>query len=174
MKKLFQNKSLNLAMLGLATIPAVAQKTEAKQTRPNVLFIAVDDLKPIIAAYGDKMAITPGMDRLANEGMAFQNCYVQQAISGATRASCLTGMRPDKTKVWDLITNFRQVNTNAVTIPEYFIKNGYETAAVGKIYHVGSAGPGHDAPSWSTPWINDKAETYVNFVPEKGDRKSVV
>ena len=174
MKKLFQNRSLNLAMLGLATMPVAAQKQEAKQTRPNVLFIAVDDLKPLIAAYGDKIAITPGMDRLANEGMAFQNCYVQQAISGATRASCLTGMRPDKTKVWDLITNFRQVNTNAVSIPEYFIKNGYETAAVGKIYHVGSAGPGHDAESWSTPWINDKAETYVNFVPEKGKKGPAV
>ena len=136
MKKIIQNSSLNLALLSLATIPTLAQKSETKQSKPNVLFIAVDDLKPLIAAYGDKMAITPGMDRLANEGTAFQNCYVQQAISGATRASCLTGMRPDKTKVWDLITDFRQVNTNAVSMPEYFMKNGYETAAVGKIYHV--------------------------------------
>lgn len=107
MKKLIQNSGMSLALLGLVTVPAMAQKSEAKPTRPNVLFIPVDDLKPLISAYGDKMAITPGMDRLAREGMAFQNCYVQQAISGATRASCLTGMRPDKTKVWDLVTNFR-------------------------------------------------------------------
>lgn len=170
MKKLIQNSSLNLALLGLATMPAVAQQTETRQAKPNVLFIAVDDLKPLIAAYGDKISITPGMDRLANEGMAFQNCYVQQAISGATRASCLTGMRPDKTKVWDLVTNFRQVNSNAVSLMEYFLKNGYETAGTGKIFHVGSAGPGHDAPSWSIPWINDKAPTYVNFTPEKGKK----
>ena len=141
MKKLIQNSGMSLALLGLVTVPAMAQKSESKPTRPNVLFIPVDDLKPLISAYGDKMAITPGMDRLAREGMAFQNCYVQQAISGATRASCLTGMRPDKTKVWDLVTNFRQVNPNAVSLPEYFKKNGYETAATGKIYHEGSAGP---------------------------------
>jgi len=170
MKQLIQNTSFNLALLGLAAMPAAAQKSGTKQSHPNVLFIAVDDLKPLIAAYGEKMVITPGLDRLAKEGMAFQNCYVQQAISGATRASCLTGMRPDKTKVWDLETNFRQVNTKAVSLPEYFIKNGYETAAVGKIYHEGSEGSGHDAPSWSTPWVNDKTETYANYVPQIGER----
>lgn len=170
MKQIIKSRSFNFALLGLATLPAMAQKQEAMQTRPNILFIAVDDLKPLIAAYGDKMAITPGLDRLANEGMAFQNCYVQQAISGATRASCLTGMRPDKSKVWDLETNFRQVNSNVMSMPEYFIKNGYETAAVGKIYHQGSEGPGHDAASWSTPWVNDKTAPYANIVPQKGTR----
>ena len=161
---------MSLALLSLATIPAMAQKSEAKPTRPNVLFIPVDDLKPLIEAYGDKMAITPGMDRLVKEGITFMNGYVQQAISAATRASCLTGMRPDKTKVWDLVTDFRQVNPNAVSIPEYFRNNGYETAATGKVYHEGSAGPGHDAPSWSIPYVKDNATTYVNFKPEKGKK----
>jgi iduronate 2-sulfatase len=172
MKKMFQSKSFNLAMLSLATMPMMAQKADAKH--PNVLFIPVDDLKPLIAAYGDKMSITPGMDRLAREGMAFQNCYVQQAISGATRASLLTGMRPDKTKVWDLVTDFRQVNSNAVSLMEYFKNNGYETAGTGKIFHEGSAGPGHDAPSWSIPWVNDKAPAYANFEPEKGKKGPAV
>jgi len=170
MKKTAYNHAINFALLGLAILPTVSQAKEEVKQKPNILFIAVDDLKPLIAAYGDKQAITPGMDRLAKEGMAFQNCYVQQAISGATRASCLTGMRPDKTRVWDLVTDFRQVNPNAVSMPEYFIKNGYETAAVGKIYHMGSTGPGHDAPSWTLPYVNDKAETYVNFTPEKGKK----
>lgn len=170
MKKLIKSQGLNFALMGLATMPAMAQKNEAKTQKPNILFIAVDDLKPLIAAYGDKNAKTPAMDRLANEGYAFQNCYVQQAISGATRASCLTGMRPDKTRVWDLVTDFRQVNPNAVSMPEYFIKNGYETAAVGKIYHMGSTGPGHDAPSWSIPYVNVKVATYVNSTPEKGKK----
>ncbi len=168
MKKLFNNKSLNLAMLSLATMPMVAQKADVKH--PNVLFIPVDDLKPLIEAYGDKMSITPGMDRLAREGMAFQNCYVQQAVSGPTRASLLTGMRPDKTKVWDLETDFRNVNSNAVSLMEYFKNNGYETTGTGKIFHEGSVGPGHDMPSWSIPWTNDKAETYASFIPEKGKR----
>jgi arylsulfatase A-like enzyme len=168
MVKLIQNKNLSIVLLGLATMPALAQKQEVKQTRPNVLFIAVDDLKPLIAAYGDKMAITPGMDRLASEGMAFQNCYVQQALSGPSRASLMTGMRPDKTKVWDLSKDFRQINSNAVSIPEYFIKNGYVTAGVGKIYHESSAGVGHDAPSWTIPWISGGAPAYINYTPQKG------
>jgi iduronate 2-sulfatase len=170
MKKLIQSQGLNFALIGLATMPALAQKVETKPQKPNILFIAVDDLKPIMAAYGDNIAKTPGLDRLAKEGFAFKNCYVQQAISGATRASIMTGMRPDKTRVWDLVTDFRQVNPNAVSISQHFVKNGYESAATGKIYHMGSAGPGHDAPSWTMPYVTAKAITYVNSNPEKGKK----
>ncbi|MCX6327466.1 MAG: sulfatase [Bacteroidia bacterium] len=133
----------------------------AQEKKLNVLFIAVDDLKPLVSAYGDKHAKTPGMDRLAKEGIVFQNTYCQQAISGATRASLLTGMYPDKTRVWDLITDFRQVNPNAVSLPQYFKSNGYETAGMGKIYHMGSTGPGHDAPSWSIPYRDAKTDKYA-------------
>jgi len=167
--KLLYTGSFNLALLSLATMPAIAQNTSVAQP-PNVLFIAVDDLKPLIAAYGDTISITPGLDRLAREGATFQNCYVQQAISGPSRASVLTGMRPDKTKVRDLQTDFRQVNPNAMSIMEYFVKNGYETAGTGKIFHEGSTGQGHDAPSWSIPWVYDNAPTYVNFTAEKGKK----
>ncbi len=162
MKRFIQNSSIILASLGLATLQTVAAGTkDASKAKPNILFIAVDDLKPLIRAYGDRIAITPGMDRLAREGMTFQNCYVQQAVCGPTRASILTGMRPDKTKVWDLDTDFRQVNPNAVSIPEYFIRNGYESAGVGKIYHESSIGKGHDAPSWSIPWVPVNVPNYV-------------
>lgn len=129
--------------------------------KKNILFIAVDDLKPLVSAYGDKHARTPGMDRLAREGIVFQNTYCQQAISAATRASLLTGLYPDKTRVWDLVTDFRQVNPNAVSLPQYFKSMGYETAAMGKIYHVSSAGPGHDAPSWSIPYRNATGKQYM-------------
>lgn len=136
----------------------------------NILFIAVDDLKPVTGAYGDPHAKTPGMDRLAHEGIVFRNCYCQQAISAATRASLLTGMYPDKTRVWDLVTDFRQVNPNAVSMPQYFKSAGYETAAMGKIFHIESAGPGHDAPSWSIPYRNAKNKQYaLPFTPnDKG------
>jgi len=137
----------------------------------NVLFIAVDDLKPLIGAYGDKHAKTPGMDRLAREGIVFQNCYCQQAICAATRASLLTGVRPDKTRVWDLVTDFRQVNPNSVTLPQYFKLMGYETAGMGKIFHKESAGPGHDAPSWSVPYRDAKSPQYaLPFVPKANGR----
>lgn len=135
----------------------------------NILFIAVDDLKPLTGAYGDKHAKTPGMDRLAREGIVFQNTYCQQAISAATRASLLTGMYPDKTRVWDLVTDFRQVNPNAVSLPQYFKSNGYLTAGMGKIYHIESAGPGHDAPSWSIAYRNAKNKQY--YLPFKPNEK---
>jgi len=133
----------------------------AQAQSKNVLFIAVDDLKPLVSAYGDKHALTPGMDRLAREGIVFQNTYCQQAISAATRASLLTGLYPDKTRVWDLVTDFRQVNPNAVSLPQYFKSMGYETAGMGKIYHKESAGPGHDAPSWSIPYRDAKGKQYM-------------
>ncbi len=144
---------------------------QTQEKKPNVLFIAVDDLKPLIGAYGDKHAKTPGMDRLAREGIVFQRAYCQQAISAATRASLLTGMYPDKTRVWDLVTDFRQVNPNTVTLPQYFKSMGYETAGMGKIFHTGSAGPGHDAPSWSIPYRDAKAPKYVlPYLPNSKNR----
>ncbi len=157
--------TLGLTLFAFAQSQVVAQSAKPK---PNVLFIAVDDLKPLMSAYGNEIAITPGLDKLAREGAAFQSCYVQQAISGASRASLLTGMRPDKTKVWDLVTDFRQVNPNAVSISQHFISQGYEAAATGKIYHIGSDGPGHDAPSWTMPYVYAEAPTYALHSLEKG------
>ncbi len=162
MKNSINNSSLLLTSLGLIMLPTVsAVKKEPTKIKPNILFISVDDLKPITKAYGDKIAITPGMDRLAKEGITFKNCYVQQAVSGPTRASIMTGMRPDKTKVWDLDTDFRQVNPNAVSIQQHFIQNGYESVGIGKIYHEASIGPGHDAPSWSVPYVKVNAKNYA-------------
>jgi iduronate 2-sulfatase len=162
MKKSIPNSSVLLTTLGLVAMQNVAaDKKVVNKTKPNILFIAVDDLKPLIRAYGDTIAITPGMDKLAKEGITFKNCYVQQAVSGPTRASIMTGMRPDKTKVWDLDTDFRQVNPNAVSIQQHFIKNGYESVGIGKIYHEASIGAGHDAPSWTTPYIKITTKQYT-------------
>jgi len=162
---------LSLALLGSACFMAMAGNTVEKEAKPNVLFIAVDDLKPLFSAYGDRLAKTPGLDRLAREGVVFQNSYCQQAICGASRASLLTGMRPDRSRVWDLITDFRQVNPKAVSLPQYFKSNGYETAGMGKIYHMSSTGPGHDAPSWSIPYRDAKTVKYVNTSDVKVDGK---
>ncbi len=155
-----------LAQVGLGLTQLNAQNKNL-----NVLFIAVDDLKPLISAYGDVHARTPGMDRLAREGIVFQNTYCQQAISAATRASLLTGMYPDKTRVWDLVTDFRQVNPNAVSLPQYFKSMGYETAGMGKIFHMGSTGQAHDAPSWSIPYRDAKAKKYaLPYTPNEKNR----
>ncbi len=121
--------------------------------KKNVLFIAVDDLKPLIGAFGDTYAITPNIDRLAKEGFVFERAYAQQAVCAPSRASMLTGMRPDRTKVWDLKTKIRSKNPNAVTIGQMFKHVGYTTYAIGKIFDPRSVDRGHDARSWTIPYI---------------------
>ena len=117
----------------------------------NILFIAVDDLKPLLSNYGHTEMHTPNFDRLAQMGVTFTNAYVQQAVCGPSRASVMTGTRPDRTKVWDLHTDFRKSAPDLISMPEYLISQGYQTTGVGKIYHKGSASPGHDGKSWSIP-----------------------
>jgi arylsulfatase A-like enzyme len=122
------------------------------QQKKNILFIMVDDLKPTIEAYGDNFAITPNMDKLASSGYVFLANYVQQAVCAPSRASVLTGWRPDRTKVRDLKTLIRDKNPNVVTMPQYFKQNGYTTYATGKIFDPRSVDKTYDAVSWSIPY----------------------
>jgi arylsulfatase A-like enzyme len=138
---------LFLAFLTVITLQGFSQKK-------NVLFIAVDDLKPLIGAYGDDFAKTPNIDRIAAKGFVFENAYTQQAVCAPSRASMLTGLRPDRTKVWDLKTKIRSKNPNVITLPQQFKKNGYTTYAIGKIFDPRSVDHGHDSRSWTIPYIN--------------------
>ena len=124
-------KAKAIISIGLSLIGSNAL---ISQTKPNVLFIAVDDLKPILGCYGDKLVKTPNIDRLAKRGTIFMQNYCQQAVCGPTRASLMTGMRPDYTKVWDLKTKMRDVNPAILSLPQYFIQQGYSTQGIGKIY----------------------------------------
>ena len=115
-----------------------AQQNFAQQSlKPNVLFIAVDDLKPLLGCYGVADIKTPNIDRLAKMGTVFLSNYCQQSVCGPTRASIMTGMRPDYTKVYDLKTQMRDVNPDIVTIPQYFANNGYATSGIGlSLIHI--------------------------------------
>lgn len=115
--------------------------------RPNILFIAVDDLRPSMGCYGDTLAVTPQMDRLAREGMVFNRAYCQVAVCNPSRASLMTGLRPDKLGVWTLPIHFREAMPDAVTMPQWFCKFGYTAVSHGKIYH----NPTPDPQSWSEP-----------------------
>ena len=123
----------------------------------NVLFLAVDDLKPMIAAYEPPaygFMQTPHMDRLAADSLLLRQAHVQQAICGASRASVLTGRRPDTTHVYDISTYFRDVGcAECVTIPGLFKEAGYETLGMGKIFHPAGMGSEHidGLHSWSDP-----------------------
>ena len=124
----------------------------AQQQKLNVLFIAVDDLKPTLGAYGDTFARTPNIDRLAREGFLFQQAYTEQAVCAPSRASMLTGLRPDYTRVWNLHTKIRDKNPNVVTLPQLFKQNGYITYGIGKVFDPRSVDHGHDSRSWTIPY----------------------
>ncbi|HEX8913596.1 MAG TPA: sulfatase [Humisphaera sp.] len=149
-----------VALLGLWAAPAVAQpaagSTPPPAGRPNVLFVAFDDLRPAIGCFGDPLAKTPNLDRLAARGVAFTRAYCQQAVCSPSRSSLLTGRRPDQTKVWDLKTHFRTALPDVVTLPQLFKQAGYVTEGLGKIYHDGY----DDPPSWSEPSWKPKARGY--------------
>ena len=156
-------KNFIIYFFGLATIflACKSQYAEPKksevgnasnsQKKKNILFIAVDDLKPLLSNYGESQMVTPNFDRLAKMGMTFTNAHVQYAVCGPSRASVMTGTNPDRTKVWDLHTNFRESAPDLISMPEYLISQGYQTTGVGKIYHKGSSSEGHDGKSWSIP-----------------------
>ncbi|MEM7396478.1 MAG: sulfatase-like hydrolase/transferase, partial [Verrucomicrobiota bacterium] len=122
--------------------------------RPHVLFIAVDDLRPALGCYGDPVAITPNIDRLAERGVVFNRAYCQEAVCSPSRLSLMTGRRPDTIRVWDLGTHFRDALPDVVTLPQHFKQYGYHTRSIGKVYHGGGK-PSKDPPSWSEPPLHD-------------------
>lgn len=120
---------------------------ETKTQKPNILFIAVDDLRPSIGCYGDKLAVTPNMDALAKQGLRFNRAYCQVAVCNPSRASLMTGLKPDTLGVWTLPIHFREAMPDAVTMPQWFRKFDYTAVSHGKIYH----NPTPDPQSWSEP-----------------------
>lgn len=118
----------------------------SQAARPNVLFIAVDDLRPELACYGETWIKSPHIDRLASRGMIFERAYCQQAICMASRASLMSGYRPDVGKIHDNGPLFEAV-PDALTLNQHFLDNGYETLCMGKIYHHAS----DYKPGWSKP-----------------------
>lgn len=105
------------------------------ESRPNVLFIIVDDLRPELGCYGNDVIRTPNIDRFAEQSMLFSRAYCQAAACAPSRASAMLGMRPDSTRVWSLGEKFREIAPDAVTLPQYFHEFGYHTVSMGKIFH---------------------------------------
>jgi arylsulfatase A-like enzyme len=151
---------LTLAATLVATAAPAFAKASAGETakKPNILFFAVDDLRPELACYGAKHIHSPNLDKLAARGTLFLDAHCQQAVCSPSRTSLMTGLRPDSTKVWDLDTHFRDHVPDVVTVSQNFIKHGYHAVSMGKIYHGGF----DDKLSWSEPALKPKgAKRYV-------------
>ena len=134
----------------------------ALSAKPNVLFIAIDDLRPELGCYGSSIARSPHLDALAKEGMRFDRAYCQQAICSPSRASLMTGARPDQIGVIENTAYFRELNPEVVTLPQHFIANGYEAVYCGKIYHGRMTDERH---SWSRKAAYDRCGIERTHLP---------
>ena len=131
-----------LMMLTLSAPHAAAASDPA--SKPNVLFIAIDDLNDWVGCLnGHPQARTPNIDRLAARGTLFANAHCQAPLCNPSRSSLLTGLRPSSTGIYGLAPGIRAVDAtrDCVTLPQYFAANGYFTATFGKVFHDGSIPP---------------------------------
>ncbi|MGV3483739.1 MAG: sulfatase [Planctomycetaceae bacterium] len=149
----------------------------AAADRLNVLMIAIDDLGNVLGSAGHPLGKTPCLDRFAASSVRFDRAYNQIPLCNPSRASLLTGLRPDATTVYDLDRHFRERVPNAVTLPQLFRQRGWFTARIGKLYHYDvPRGIGTDGLDDPTSWdqvsnpkgrdVTDEA-SITNPTPEK-------
>ena len=148
---------LLVAWLLATTAPyadVAAANGDRAAARPNVLFIAVDDMRVDLGCYGSKLIHSPNIDGLAKRGTLFNRAYCQQAVCNPSRASLMTGLRPSTLGIWDLPTHFRQRLPDVVTLPQWFKQHGYHTQNIGKMFHNWRQDDYKgDAVSWSVPAV---------------------
>jgi iduronate 2-sulfatase len=144
-------KTTLLSIVILTVISYVLSGCKSEQrpekTKPNVMFIIVDDLRTELGCYGNSIIKTPNINALAKEGIVFTNTYCQVSVCAPSRASVMTGLRPDSNHVWHLGDKFRNTIPDVVTMPQYFHEYGYYTVSTGKIFHNHMP----DSVSWDEP-----------------------
>ena len=181
MKKTIRYSLILIATISIMLSCKQKQKNTIAKTevKPNVLFVSIDDLRPSLGVYGDSIAITPNIDALAGEGITFRQTFCQSAVCAPSRASLMTGLRPDSTEVWHLGDKFREIKPSTVTMPQHFSKNGYYTVNLGKIFHNYMP----DSISWDEPdirpsrylqpdWIGRDGETF--YISEEVNKSQAI
>lgn len=168
---------IRLSLLAAFTLLATSSLAATTNAAPNVLFIAIDDLGNVLGRTRPSGLATPNLDRLHARGIFFERAYCQIPLCNPSRASVLTGLRPDTTQVYDLDRHFRDTLPNALTLPQLFRQSGGTAVRVGKIFHydvpngIGTDGL-DDPPSWdrvSNPKGRDVTDQalIINPTPEK-------
>jgi uncharacterized sulfatase len=166
-------------LIALALSGALLGGAPAAAPRLNVLFIAADDLNNDLGCYGHPFAKTPNLDRLSARGVRFDRAYCQYPLCSPSRSSLMTGLRPGRTRVYDLNYHFRDGLPGVVTMSQLFKNAGAPAVRVGKIYHYGNPGqigtPGLDDPGSWTEAINPSGrdkdpleKSIVNHTPKRG------
>ncbi len=169
--KIYLNKKTIVNICSLASfVPITVGATggdSATTEKPNILMIAVDDLRPELNLFGEKGMVTPNLDRLAKRGTIFQRAYCQFAVCGPSRASLMSGLRPTRER---FIIDNRQPSIDedapgTLTLSKYLKQNGYKTQSLGKIHHY----PKDDIDGWSLmPWFGGLPHHHYNL-PENRD-----
>jgi iduronate 2-sulfatase len=149
MKKAMPRIFVVLALVAASSFFGVAAAADQNgRVRPNVVFIGIDDLRPELGCYDSPIAITPHLDALAADGLLFRRAYCQQAICRPSRASLMTGTRPETTGLFHNYVSLRELQPDILTLPEHLIANGYNATYAGKIFHNGDT---DEDRSWNYP-----------------------
>ncbi len=153
-----------LATLVLLTLLSSfhAQVTANTEQRPNILFIAIDDLKASLPSYGYSEISAPNLDALASQGVQFNRAYSQWPVCGQSRVSLLTGLRPETSGLTSLNDTMRDFVPNVVTLPQRLKQHGYQTQAIGKIFDSRNVDSDHDAVSWSIAYQDASTSNTVD------------
>lgn len=138
----------------------------------NILFIVADDLRPALNCYGDNIAKSWNINKLASKSVLFKNAYAQQALCAPSRTSFLTSRRPDTLHLYDNWSNYwRETVGNFTTLPQHFKNHGYQAISIGKVFHNGDASNGTDdyPYSWSELPYHPSTQKYKNEKACRGE-----
>jgi iduronate 2-sulfatase len=145
---------------------AAAGSEVVSSKRPNVLFAVFDDLNTRLACYGDPVAKSPNLDRLAARGTVFTRNFCQQPICGPSRASFMSGRRPDSLGIWSMTKYLYDQHPDAVTLPQWFKEHGYTAMSIGKV--LGGYSKEGDFKKLSVPDRRTGGKTKDEFAAPSG------